>query len=387
MTNVLLLRYHEIALKGGNRKLFEEQLVSNVKHALEALKITHVSRIHGGILVKLPEGYDEKQVFEAVSRVFGVANFCFAVEFERSYEALEGYVIEALKDRDYTSFGIRARRSDKDFEMTSKDIGIKLGQKIVDTYSKDVNLDDPDLPVYVDVIGKSIYVYFQKIDGPGGLPVGTSAPMVSLLSGGIDSPVAAWMMAKRGAESVFVHFHSYPQTNKESIENVTDLATVLNRWGVGTKLYHVPFLDIQKAIIDSKADPKYRVILYRRAMRTIAESIAKLEKGKALITGESLGQVASQTIENITVVGSGGTVPILRPLIGMDKDEIIDAAQEIGTFDISIRPQDDTCSFFVPDHPETKARLRDIQDAEKLIDFGTLLEEAVGNAEVIHTKI
>ncbi|OGL39950.1 MAG: tRNA 4-thiouridine(8) synthase ThiI, partial [Candidatus Schekmanbacteria bacterium GWA2_38_9] len=367
VSRVVLIRYHEIGLKRGNRKLFEEQLVSNITAALKVQGFPElssgVSRISGAIRLRLPANskYGRQSdtinpganLAQTLSRIFGIAHFSFATKIDANYEALERYVLKALAERGLppkSTFGIRARRADKSFAMTSQEIAIKLGQSIIDAYQSSptklsVDLTHPDTAIYIELIDNQFYIFFEKQQGPGGLPVGTSAPMVCLLSGGIDSPVAAWMMAKRGAQIIAVHFHSYPQTSKQSQENVEELARVLRQWNAANKLYQIPFLEVQKHIIASGVDPKYRVILYRRAMRMIAEQIATREHARALITGESLGQVASQTIENIAVIEHGSMLPILRPLIGMDKEEIIERARQIGTFEISTRPYEDCCSF------------------------------------------
>lgn len=267
--------------------------------------------------------------------------------------------------------------------MTSMEVSRDVGEYVLDnTKDKSVKIKNPDLEIMVEIVNQFAYVFAEKLPAPGGLPVGSSGTVVSLLSGGIDSPVASWMLMKRGCEVVFVHFHSVPQTERASVDKVKELAEKLSRWQIKTKIYLVPFLDIQKEIVkETKGD--YRVVLYRRFMYRIAEAVARLENAKALVTGEAVGQVASQTLENIAAINDAVTIPILRPLIGMDKNEIIDRAKAIDTYELSIVPHGDCCSLFVPRHPVTKGRIDVAQVEEEKLNTENLISSALNRTETL----
>lgn len=380
---VILVHYGEVALRGRNRPQFEEQLVSNIKGALKAagLSFSSVRRVSGRLVVAGVSENQQSAVAEVLRRVFGVVLFAFAIQVEAAYEPIEKAVLyeaRGLKD----SFRIEARRATKNFALTSYELNERLGRAVQKATAAPVNLSRPAKTFFVDIVERQAYIYTKKHAGPGGLPVGASARAAVLLSGGIDSPVAAWFMAKRGCPLTLVHFHSYPYTSRQSQENVRELAQVISQWAPATRLFTVPLGEIQQCII-AQSEPKYRVLLYRRAMVKLAEQIAQKENALALVTGESVGQVASQTIENIRVVNAASTLPILRPLVGFDKTEIIQKAKAIGTYEISIRPYDDCCSFMVPEHPATKARLKDVEKAEAKIDFGEQFQLALANVTTL----
>ncbi|KKQ39804.1 MAG: putative tRNA sulfurtransferase, partial [Candidatus Moranbacteria bacterium GW2011_GWF2_37_7] len=295
-----------------------------------------------------------------------------------------GYVIEELRNqagkRKKLSFRVRVKRIDKSL-CPKRDIEILLAEQILGKYGDlMVDLINAELSLYCEIHEDFTFIFYNMEKGQKGLPSGSNPPVLALLSGGFDSPVATWKIMRRGAEVIFVHFHSYPSTSLASKENVREIIKILTQYQFYSKAYFVPFLDIQKSIM-LNCEQSFGVILYRRFMMRIAEKIAKNENAKALITGDSLGQVASQTLENIAVVSSAIDLPILRPLIGENKEDIIKLSQEIGTFDISSRPVEDCCSLFVPKHPKTKARVEDVMEMEKKLDIDELIRSALDKTE------
>lgn len=387
----ILIHYGEIGLKKGNRAFFERKLAENIKTALKDCGDFLVKREIGRITAESKTEDAKLKIDEITGRlkkVFGIAHFSFVCEHTIADTENMELIVRKLCEKIYSiykdkkrdalnkTFKIKTQRSDKNFPLTSQELNEQIGDFIITKTGMKVDLENPDLTIFVEITRKVAYVYFEKIKGPRGLPVGTSGKILTLISSGIDSPVAAWYLMKRGAWTDFVHFHSYPQTSKASIDNVKEIVGRLNEWQNGScKLFLVPLLDIQKDIIE-KAPEDYRVIMYRYFMLILAEKLALDNGCKALVTGESLGQVASQTIDNICVLDGFAGMPVFRPLIGMDKEEIINKAKNIGTYDISIRPYGDCCSFFVPEHPVTKARsdtiLNIVQKIDKKIIDGTL---------------
>ena len=383
MKKHLLIHYHEISLKGRNRPFFERALLKNIKLSVPESSVSRADILFGRIVVELKDEADEKLIRENAWRVFGVANFSFAFALPSDFEKLAEQTLEILKNKDFKTFRVTAKRADKSYPLTSQEINEKLGALIVQELGKKVDLERPDLNCFVEVVGDTAFLYFEKEKGPGGLPVGTAGNVLSLLSSGFDSPVASWQLMRRGCQVDFVHFHSYPSTSKESQENVREIIKVLNRYQFSSKLYLVPFLDIQKEISVKSENARFRVVLYRRFMMRIAQKIAEKEESGALVTGDSLGQVASQTLENIGVISQATTMPIFRPLIGTNKEDIIDTTRQIGTYEISSRPYDDCCSLFLPEHPETRAKLEVILEIEKKLDADKLINEAIEKVEVL----
>jgi thiamine biosynthesis protein ThiI len=296
-------------------------------------------------------------------------------------EELKQMIGAEIGNYKFQSFRITAQRGDKSFHLTSEDINRELGAYVEEKIGARVDLKNPELTVFVEVLPKQIFFSFEKIKGVGGLPVGTAGKVVSLLSGGIDSPASSFMMMKRGCRVVFIHFHSFPYLDQSSQEKAVELAKILNQYQRGSRLYLVPFGDIQKQAVLTIPEA-YRVIVYRRLMLRIAQKIAKKENAKALVTGESLGQVASQTLENISVIAKAVSLPVFRPLIGMDKEEIIKIAKKIETYNISIMPDQDCCQLFMPKHPATKSNIKNISRAESELDIEKLVSVAVENVEV-----
>ncbi len=379
MTSILV-RYHEIALKKGNRPYFVELLKRNLVSAVKDLGFKEIRSLPGRLLMLFGEQADEEKIGRRIERVFGVANFSFVERTSLDLEALKSGILEALDGRHFSSFRIDAKRGDKGFPLTSPEINRKIGAAVKETTGARVDLKNAECTISIEILPRDAFFGFDKIAGPGGLPVGASGRAVSLISGGIDSPVASYRMMQRGCRLIFVHFHSAPYLDKSSQEKVRELVKLLTRHQFASRLYLVPFGEIQRQIVAAVMRP-LRVVLYRRMMMRIAEAIAKKEKASALVTGESLAQVASQTLENLAVIEKAATLPILRPLVGMDKQEIIDQARRIGTFETSCIPDQDCCQLFVPRHPATKARLADVEEAESRLDLAGLIQLGVERAE------
>ncbi|MBU0530135.1 MAG: tRNA 4-thiouridine(8) synthase ThiI, partial [Nanoarchaeota archaeon] len=329
MHDAVIVHYDEIGLKGDNRPFFEKRLVENIRTALKGLKYKDVRRPHGRIVIQLQKS-DASKVKSRLERVFGINHFCFAHEAVSDLDDIIKTTMKNLKARKFSTFAVRAKRADKRFEHTSNEINSKVGAAVVKELKKKVDLTKPDTTVYIEVLEKQSFIYFDKHAGPGGLPVGVSGKGICLLSGGIDSPVAAYKMLSRGLDLDYVHFHSYPITKKQSIMKVKKIFKLLTMYQPRARLYLIPFADIQKHIVSETLE-SYRVILYRRMMLRVAEEMAKKTGAKAIVTGESLAQVASQTMANMTSIQDAVNMIIMRPLLGASKKEIIKTGEEMGT--------------------------------------------------------
>ena len=376
----VLIRYHEIALKKGNRQYFTELLKRNILAAVKDLGAKEIRSLPARLLLTFRSDVDPARAVERIRTVFGVANFSLVERTARDIEVLRSRILESINGTHFASFRIETQRGDKTFPLTSPEINRQLGAAVKEKSGARVDLKNAELTVTVEILSQDAFFGFDRIQGAGGLPVGASGRVVSLISGGIDSPVAAYRMMQRGCRVIFVHFHSAPYQDNTSQEKVRQLVTILTRHQFRSRLYLVPFGEIQRQIVASVARP-LRVILYRRMMLRIAEAIARKEKAKALVTGESLGQVASQTLDNMAVIQQAIHRTILRPLVGMDKQEIVDQARRIGTFDISSIADQDCCQLFVPKHPATKARLSDMEEDESKFDVNELVRYGVENAK------
>lgn len=376
----VVVHYHEIALKGGNRPMFVRRLVENLRKATADLAGIRILTPYGRILLQLEKEVSWPLLRERIRGVFGVANFSPACRTAREPEAMEAFLDSALDGRTFESFRIAARRSDKNYPLTSVDLNQRLGRYVQTKTKARVDLEKPEWTIHVEVLRKEALVYFEKHDGPGGLPVGVSGHVLSLISGGIDSPVASYLMMKRGCTVGFIHFHGSPYLTKASLEKAEELVQHLTRHQFRSRLYAVGFGEIQRLIVLS-APPPLRVVLYRRFMIRIAEEIAHRERAKSLVTGENLGQVASQTLENLTAIQAAGQIPVLRPLIGFDKEEIIDCAKAIGTYPVSIQPDQDCCRLFIPPHPSVAAEIGELEKAERELNVPDLVKMGLESAE------
>jgi thiamine biosynthesis protein ThiI len=369
---------HEISLKGKNRGWFEQKLVSNVRRALSDFPIARIERPASRVLVTFSEPAPWVEVARRVATVAGLRVFLPVLPAGRTLNELFEHLEPAVDALPPGSFAVRCFRSDKRLPMSSMEVERQVGQWIVDRTGRSVDLDNPDgvLRVFVDRGG--LWLASEEIAGAGGLPVGSGGRGLCLLSGGIDSPVAAYSMIRRGMRVDFVHFHSVPRTDPTSVEKVRELVTVLNRYQPPARLANVPLLPIQDQVV-ARCPEEYRMLLYRRFMVRIAERIAYRNHLRALITGECLGQVASQTVENLWALNSVAHLPLLRPLIAMDKEQIIATARRIGSYEVSIIRQTDSCTYLMPDHPALAATPEELREAEAELDIDELVRQALHN--------
>jgi thiamine biosynthesis protein ThiI len=377
--NRVIVHYQEIALKGKNRPWFMGRLVRNLREAVADLDVTSVRALMGRIELVLGPDAAREEVSERIRRTFGVANFSHASRTPLDLDVLATAILHDLEGRDCSTFRVSARRADKRFPLTSPQIEREVGGRIRQARGWKVDLENPELVIHAELLTNEAFYFFDKQRGPGGLPTGTAGRVLCLLSGGIDSPVAAWRMMKRGCSVTFVHFHSYPILSRASQDKARELVTLLTTWQQRSRLYLVAFGEIQQQVVLAVPAPM-RVIVYRRLMLRIAERIAQARRAQALVTGDVVGQVASQTLENLAVVGSVATLPLFRPLIGMDKEEITAHAIDIGTYPISIIPDQDCCTLFTPRNPQTRARLDAIEAAEMALPIDEMVDRAVGDA-------
>jgi thiamine biosynthesis protein ThiI len=379
----VVIHYQEIALKGKNRPWFVARLVRNLREATKDLDVRDVRALPGRIELVLGDETSWDRARDRVATVFGIGNFARAGRAPLDVDAIATAILDDLGPEDPPSFRVSARRSDKRFPLTSPQIEFEVGGRIKDARGWLVNLSDPALTIHVEALSHEAFYFFGKERGAGGLPVGASGKVACLLSGGIDSPVAAWRMMRRGCRVVFVHFHSYPILSRASQEKAGELARLLARFQYHSRLLLVPFGEIQQRVVLAVAPP-LRVVIYRRLMMRIAERLARLNRAQALVTGEVVGQVASQTLENMSTIDSVASMPVLRPLVGMDKEEITAEAQRLGSYPISIIPDQDCCTLFTPKHPATKAKRDDVERAEAALPIDDIVQQAVSAAVVEH---
>ena len=387
--DIVLLKYGEIVLKGLNRPMFEQRLLKNIQRVLDPIGKFSIRKSQSMVYVEpLEEGADMEMAIERLKKVFGIVNICPAVSCEKDMKSIEETTVECLKSMDVEgkSFKVEAKREDKQFPMNSPQICQHMGGCILkNVKGLHVDVHNPDILVQIE-IRKKAYIFTEKIMGAGGMPVGTNGKAALLLSGGIDSPVAGWMISKRGVSLDAVHFHSHPYTSDRAKEKVIDLAKIISKYTGTINLHVVPFTDIQLAIID-KCPKNYLTLIMRRIMMQIAERIAVNNGAKALITGESIGQVASQTMESLAVTDNAVNIPVFRPCIGMDKEEIVQISKRIDAYETSILPYEDCCTIFVPKHPKTKPSIEEIVEAEKaLTDLEDMINAAIEGDEVIRIK-
>lgn len=377
----VVIHYQELALKGRNRPWFINTLVRTIRNSLGDLEVDDVRAVVGRIVVRLQRESDWPEVKARLARLPGVANFAIATHVVPDIDEIANGVLANLSGRSPRSFRIAARRADKRFPISSPDIERDLGRRVQDLTGWPVDLSKPELKIHVEILTDDAFFYFEKERGTGGLPVGTGGRVLCLLSGGIDSPVASWRLIRRGCRAHFVHFHSYPILSRTSQDKARTLVELLTRHQLKSRLFLVPFGPIQQHVVVS-VPPPLRIVVYRRLMLRIAESIAQNSGIEALVTGEVVGQVASQTIENLTVIQAAATMPILRPLVGFDKDEIVLEAQRLGTYETSIIPDEDCCTLFTPRFPTTRATREGAEKAERNLDLAGLVAGAVRATEI-----
>jgi tRNA uracil 4-sulfurtransferase len=375
----VVVHYQEIALKGKNRPWFVARLARNVRQATSDLDVADVRVLMGRFEVVLGQSASWDAVSARLRDVFGIANYARAGRARLDVDAIAQAILDDLGTVQPETFRVSARRADKRFPLTSPQIEREVGGRIKEAKGWRVNLDEPALTIHVEALTNEAFYFFGKHRGAGGLPVGSSGRVACLLSGGIDSPVAAWRMMRRGCRVLFVHFHSYPILSRASQEKAREVARLLTRFQFESRLLLVPFGEIQQQVVLT-VPPPLRVVIYRRLMVRIAERIARLHRAQALVTGEVVGQVASQTLENLTTIGSVATLPVLRPLIGMDKEEITLEAQRLGTYPISIIPDQDCCTLFTPRHPATRARRWDVESVEQALGIDEIVQRATDAA-------
>lgn len=377
----ILIHYGEIALKHGNRPYFEEALTRNIRTALGLDLPCEIRRLPGRMVVYPENGVHSGAAIKRLANVFGIENIAPAARVDPDIAEITRAALEAAASRTFGSFAIRARRGEKGFHLNSKEINERVGEAVRLKTGARVDLTSPECTIGIEVLDRHAFIFADRVEGPGGLPVGTSGKVACLISGGIDSPVAAWRMMKRGCLPTFVHFHSAPFTGPESRDKAEEIVELLMRCQPGSALIFVPFGEIQKKIITG-APEAFRILLYRRFMVRIACELAKGHGAEALVTGESLAQVASQTLSNLSAIDAASSLPILRPLVGLDKKEIVDEATRIETFNLSIQPHDDCCSFLTPRHPATRSTRAQLDEVERALCVDALVKMGVeGSSE------
>ena len=389
MNDIILLKLGEIVLKGLNRKSSEQKLVSNVRRRLAHIGKFRVYCLQSTVYVEAAEdGADMDAAFEALQKVFGIVKLSRAAACEKDKDAIAKLAIDYLRDDMLRakSFKVESKRSDKSFPMTSVELSQYVGGELNEAYPNvEVDVHDPDLVVNIEVRDLAAYVHAAPVSGAGGMPVGCNGVAVTLLSGGIDSPVSSYMIAKRGVRLIPLHFFSFPYTSEQAKEKVIELGNMLTEYCGRMTLEIAPFTHIQEEIRD-KCPEEYFTLIMRRFMMRIAQRVAHDTGAKAIVTGENLGQVASQTMEAMASTQAVIDLPVLQPLIGMDKEEIITIARKIGTFDTSILPYEDCCTVFTPKHPRTRPKLSEVERAESVLDIDALVDEAVKGLEEVELR-
>jgi thiamine biosynthesis protein ThiI len=378
----IVIRLGEITLKKKNRPFFVRQLARNLRRAMVGLPILDVSLSPNRILITPDGGLDWPDLRDRLRRVFGIKSFSLCEGLPWDVEAIRDEVQRQAAGRSFESFRITVQRSDKRFPGTSQDLEREIGAAVKAQSGARVDLSNPEVVFYIEILPGAAYAYADKEQGPAGLPVGTSGHVVSLLSGGIDSPVASWSMLGRGCRATFVHFQSFPYLDASSRDKAIALVRELTKWQYRSRLHIVSFGDVQQQIVAS-CPPRLRIVIYRRFMLRIAEAIARREHAEALVTGESLGQVSSQTLSNIATIERVVNMPVLRPHIGQDKEHIIELARRIGTYETSIEPDQDCCTLFTPDRPATKSTPDEAEAAEAPLDIEALVQQGLDSIETL----
>lgn len=381
MYTTIMIRFGELNTKGKNKIMFINTLLRNIKHALKEFKNLEISKTHDRIYIDL-NGEDHNKIHEKLQMVSGIQNYSFVNRVEKDMDKIIDACEELIKDKEKFTFKVKAKRADKNFNVHSDDMNRLVATRILKNYEHKVDIHNPDVSIYIEVRLEGAFVYLDIIKGLGGFPLGVIGKSMLLMSGGIDSPVAAYLMMKRGIKIEAVHFASPPYTSDGAIKKVKDLLKVLAGIQEEIKLVIIPFTKIQEKIYEGK-DESYNITIMRRMMYRIAEREAIMNNCLALCSGESIGQVASQTLESMATINEVVKLPMIRPLAIFDKLDIIDIAKKIGTYDISIRPFIDCCTIFTPKNPTTKPSIKRAETLEKEFDYESLIEEAISNAEVV----
>lgn len=376
----LLCHYGELTLRGRNRRYFEDQLIIRIRARLDVFGVRSVRKLHGSVLFAFANPYDWPPMSAALSKVFGLANAHGVWICQPDIEEISARVSTAVTQRHFASFAVRCRRANKRFPLRSLEICTRLGREVQAQTGARVDLEHPELTIWIEVLDHEAFVGCDRVQGPAGLPSATSGRVLCLLSGGIDSPVAAWRMMQRGCEVVALHFHSYPFTSAASQEKVVELTRLLAQWQGPIRLGMLPFGEIQQMVVRC-APEAWRVIIYRRLMVRMAVLLAREVEALSLITGDSLGQVASQTLANLATIEAAAELPILRPLVGLDKIEITRTARSIGTFTTSIEPEQDCCGYMEPRQPATRSTPEELARAEAGLDIAALVQQGMAGVQ------
>lgn len=380
MYNSVVVHYGEIGIKGKNRSFFEKKLVENIKWNVKNIKVLSVKRLLGRIVIDIDKSTNLSELRSKLENIFGITNFSFSIRTDLDLETLKKTSLNLITDK-AKSFRIKTTRSNKNFQYSSSQINELIGEFVLNHKKLKVDLENSDQTVFIEITDKDAFIYTEKIKSLGGLPVGVSGKVVSLISGGIDSPISSFLTMKRGCSIIFVHFFNSTINTKQAIEKVINLVEVLSKYQFKTKLYLVPFENIQKEIIKC-VNSKYRMLVYKRYMLKIAEKILESENALALVDGCNIGQVASQTLSNINTINSASNYHVFSPLAGFDKEEIIQIAKKIKTFELSIQPYQDCCSFLISEHPATSSNIKEIESFELQINEKELIEQALKNSTV-----
>ena len=384
MFDCILIHYGELGLKGLNRPAFEKKLFDNIDKALDGLERGKMTKEHGRIVLELKKNSDADKIQEALGTVFGIAWFALCFTARSSIEEIKETAGTNLKINRGTRAKVSAHRADKTLPFTSMDVNRELGAYLVTKFKAKISLDEPQEEVFVELAKTRAYIFDEKIKGLYGLPVGVSGKVLNLLSGGIDSPVAAWLLMKRGCSVDYLHFHAFKKYDEEKNAKVLKLARILARYGFKSRAFFVPFYPFQYEAVEAPA--RYRLVLFRRFMVRVAEEIANANGIAALASGENLAQVSSQTLENMAVISRATLLPILRPLLTYEKNEIVNLAKQIGTFEVSTLAYKDCCSLFVTRHPATKARLDAVEFAEKRLNLKDAIRESIESVQAVDVE-
>jgi thiamine biosynthesis protein ThiI len=378
----ILVHYGELGLKGRNRPEFEKKLIENIGKALEEQEFGGIKKAQARIILELNEKSNIEKIEESLKRVFGIAWFAFAHRTEPDLESVKNLVGKKLRLAPGTKARVSAKRADKTLPFTSMDADRELGKYLVDEFNAKISLNEPETTIYVEFVKDDVYVFDKKIRGLYGLPVGVSGKVLHLLSGGLDSPVAAWLLMKRGCQVEFLHFHAFRKFDKTKNAKIPDLVDALKQYCFKSRVFFVPFYPFEAEAVE--APERYRLILFRRFMFRVAEQLARKHGIDALSSGENLAQVSSQTLENIAVISRATSMTMLRPLLTYEKDEIVKLARQIGTFEISTKPYKDCCQLFMARHPATKAKLQVVESIEKKLNLNEAISESLDRTEIVN---